>query len=684
MRSLRILSLLTCALVGCRDAALSSSTSGLEVRPERVNFGQVWIGHAATRQVELVNTGRETLEVALSVGAPFDAQTTARVGGGDTVTVPVGVTTTRSGLTLGTLSVTWRDQTREVPLEASALSPPDCPVQDCREFTFDPELGGCVERVLDDGASCGATNLCVSGGMCVSGECVGQARDCNDGNACTTDACDTSSGCLHDTVACAEPTDPCQVAVCDATSGCGFAPSVDGASCGPNDCNTAHVCIGGQCVTRPAPDGSQCAAPTQCRGAGLCRNQTCELPAPAPLQPRWRYTPPADHTVSFLGHVDAAGNLYATESWIGTPITVNAQNGAAESDRAGLAIPPADVPITAIISLTPNGSLRYRVEVTQGCSGCTYGHFFAIDSEGQRLFFTSMGETQARSLVDGHLLWRMTPTQGLPGYDVRSDGGAAFSINPPLLIGADVVGIPIIEGVNDHHAYVQVFDRATGQLRWQFHRKGHLYGTGVSMSGELWTSSANCWAVAGEMARVSPAGVGQATQFVQWIPNIYGDGFAIGTANGRLHLLDATFTLRDLTATTGATSGASPLVSDTQLVLWERGQLSSHPLDGGARTFAFTGVQGSGPQFELTAQGGAAWTSQALDGGFLGAVNNVGEELFQCPLASRVDNTTTIVRGRAYVQAENTLLGFDAPGVDVAPRGWVSRFGSPGRGGPAR
>ena len=93
---------------------------------------------------------------------------------------------------------------------------------------------------------------------------------------------------------------------------------------------------------------------------------------------------------------------------------------------------------------------------------------------------------------------------------------------------------------------------------------------------------------------------------------------------------------------------------------------------------------GSGPQFELTAQGGATWTSQAPDGGFLGAVNGAGDELFQCPLAARVESTTTVVRGRAYVQADNTLVAFDAPGLDVAPRGWVSRFGSLGRGGPAR
>lgn len=711
MVPIRILSrgviLAMCALAGCRcdTRELLDASMDLLVRPERLDLGRVFVGHRAAQKLELRNAGRQRLDVTLQVDPPFEVPATLTLGGGESRELDAALVATRAGLVRGTLSVTWGGNTKEVPIEAVAALPPECPARDCREFTFDPASGACVEAVSADGTACGATNQCIVGGVCMSGECVGQARDCGDDDACTADACDAASGCIHDAVVCPGSSDPCVAPVCDAQTGCALAPVVDGASCGTNDCATAHVCIGGACVERPAPDGSECAAPTTCRGAGLCRDQVCELPQPNALSPRWRYTPPADHEIAFLGHVDALGNLYATESWVGAPM---GQANRSSDEEAGVACPPdpdggfcgapwiPQVPITAIVSLTPNGVVRFKVEVTQGCTGCTYGHFFAIDSAGHRLFFTSMGETQARSTDDGRLLWKISPTSGLPGFDLRADGGAAFSMSAPLLIGDDKVGIPVIEGVSDHHSYVQAFDRATGVFRWQFHRKGHLYGTGVAGNGELWTSSANCWAVAGEMARVDGAGVTRAAQFVQWIPSSYGDDYAIGTANGALHLLDDSFQqLTDLSGQgqTGAGPGAIALhPGNGALVLWDAParRLSRHHPSPVRPTFpvfdtdfVFTGVLGNGPDFELLAGGGVGWTAQAPDGGFVGAVGPNGAELFQCPLPGSVDSPTTLIKGRAYVETQGTIVGYDVP-VDVAPSGWVSRFGSLGRGGPAR
>lgn len=685
MRLLRILSLVTCALtvVGCRDAALSEAATELRVTPSRLDFGRTWVGFDATRGLEVVNAGRLPLEVTLSTTSDFTTTDTLSLGGGEARTLDVHFLAAHAGTTLGTLSLTWGEQTLEVPLEGLGQTPPECPVRDCRRFTFDAERGACVEQVLDDGAACGAQNACISGGQCVHGECVGVARDCDDGDACTSDGCDATSGCVHPAVSCLAPTEPCLVAVCDAVTGCGTAPAVDGASCGANDCQTAHVCIAGQCVTRPAPDGSRCADATSCRGPGVCRAQQCELPTPTPLQPTWRYTPPADHVLHFLGHVDAQGNVYATESWVGTPMA--RAPGSAERDAAGVAIsPPANVPLTAIVSLTRDGALRYRVQVTQDCASCTFGHFFAIDSQARRLFFTAQGETQARDLDTGLLLWRALPTNGLPAFNLKSDGGAAFSVSPPMLVGNDVVAIPVLEGVDDHHSYVQAFDRASGQPRWQFHRKGHLYGTGITSAGELWTSSANCWAVAGEMASVTSTGVTSLTKFVEWIPSMYGDGFAVGTAQGQLRWLDAAFDLHDL-SWTGAGPASSAMVSDGALVLWDPvGQrLSAHDLDGGT-AFTFRGVKGVGPVFELTAGGGAAWTSQTIDGGWVGAVDSHGQELVQCPLSAPVESATAISHGRAFMQSGSDLVAYDVGGLEVAPGGWVTRFGSLGRGGPTR
>lgn len=680
MERIRILSLLVvCGLAGCRENQVSATEGELLVQPARVDFGSVWLTHRDTFILELQNTARMGMEVTFERGAPFDAPASVRIGGGERVEVELGVTADRLGLVEGVLLVGANGTTQRVSLRAEAVAPPTCAAMDCRIVSFNPRTGGCDEVIVDDGVSCGATNQCLTSGVCFAGECVGQARDCNDDNACTTDACEASTGCVHETVTCPRSLRACEVPVCSPATGCGLVPAVDGVSCGANDCFNAEVCITGQCVTRPSPDGSQCKAPTSCRGAGLCRQQACELPAPTPLRPSWRYTPQPGLTLAFLGHVDDSGNLYATET--GPFVRNGGFSGAPpqQEDRVQ-AIP------TYLVSLSPTGVVRFRVEVTSDCSNCTYGLWYSIDSAAHRLFFNAKGSTQARSTDDGRLLWSTVPSAGLPAYERRSDGGASFSTSAPMLVGTDAVGVPIIEGISDHHSYVQVFDRATGAFRWQFHRKGHLYGAGVASGGELWTSSANCWAVAGEMARLNGAGQQQAVQFVQWIPSIYGEGVAIGSANGKLQQLDSTMSLTDLSTLTGASSSSTPFLTGQQLVSWDgRAQiLRSVNLSSGVRAFDYRGVTGSSPDFELLRDGGVAWTAQLPDAGVLGAVDGRGEELLHCPLSTPVDSSTAIIRGRAYMFSSGDIVAYDVPGLDVEPSGWVSRFGSLQRGYGAR
>lgn len=686
MPFLRNLSLLALLLTGCRERVLATTDGELIAQPARVDFGQVWVGHRATQQVELRNTAPHALEVTVRVAAPFEAPTRLTLAGGASQRLDVSLVAAAPGAHLATLELTWGENTRELTLEARAVTPPSCPARDCHRLDFDPVSGTCTDSLEPDGAHCGALNQCLVDGVCMGGECLGRARDCGDGDTCTTDACDPATGCVHEAVACAASTNPCEVPVCDARTGCGLTPALDGVACGSNDCVTAHVCIAGQCVTRAAPDGSECAAPTVCRGTGLCRAQACEVPAPTVLSPRWRYTPEADHTVSYLGHVDELGNLYATESWVGPQQLVSPQPGAAE-DRTGAPFqPPPDGPIAAVLSLTPTGVVRFRVPAVFGCSGCVWGLSFAVDSAAHRLFFVSMGELHAHSTDDGRLLWSTNVTSGLPAVDVRSDGGAVFSLSPPMLLGDDEVGVPVLEGNSDHHSYVQVFDRVTGATRWQFHRKGHLYAPGVTTNGELWTSSANCWAVAGEMARVDEQGRELGTHFVQWLPSSYGDGFALGSANGAPHLLDSSFALTDLSPLAPVSGAAQPLISGQQVVLWDAPARAVHSIDlvGHAETFRFDGVLGAGPEFELLRDGGVAWTAQAPDGGVLGAIDGRGRELVQCPLATPVDSTTTIVRGRAYLESAGSIVSFDVPGLDVEPHGWVAKQGSLQRGQRAR
>ena len=121
-------------------------------------------------------------------------------------------------------------------------------------------------------------------------------------------------------------------------------------------------------------------------------------------------------------------------------------------------------------------------------------------------------------------------------------------------------------------------------------------------------------------------------------------------------------------------------------MLWDNPTRSLHSVNlaSGARAFRFQGVSGTGPDFELLRDGGVAWTAQIPDAGVLGAIDGRGEELLRCPLPSAVDSPTAIIRGRAYMQSGTDIVGYDVPGLDVEPSGWVTRHGSLQRGFGAR
>ena len=70
--------------------------------------------------------------------------------------------------------------------------------------------------VCDDGNACNGLEACNQ----VTGECVpGTDLNCDDGDACTADTCDPTSGCIGATVVC-DDGDSCTIDACDPTSGC--------------------------------------------------------------------------------------------------------------------------------------------------------------------------------------------------------------------------------------------------------------------------------------------------------------------------------------------------------------------------------------------------------------------------------------------------------------------------------
>lgn len=103
---------------------------------------------------------------------------------------------------------------------------------------------------LEEGAACEDGDPCSVLDACEEGECVGDARDCDDGFACTLDMCDARSGrCVsHEQADC-----------CDAGTGCGSMSLADGGSH-----PAASERSGGGCACDLARDPASPASPESC------------------------------------------------------------------------------------------------------------------------------------------------------------------------------------------------------------------------------------------------------------------------------------------------------------------------------------------------------------------------------------------------------------------------------------
>jgi len=116
--------------------------------------------------------------------------------------------------------------------------PPDVPEEQCaQDADCDVVLtdltvcqttrcvaGQCVAESVEEDAPCDDGDQCTLETVCLSGECAGGIpRDCEDGNLCTLNECDSTTGCTMS---------PLSGTACD-----------DG-----NDCTTGDGCLLGQCV----------------------------------------------------------------------------------------------------------------------------------------------------------------------------------------------------------------------------------------------------------------------------------------------------------------------------------------------------------------------------------------------------------------------------------------------------
>jgi hypothetical protein len=196
----------------------------------------------------------------------------------------------------------------------------------CSSDACDPDSGTCSHVAVPADVTCTDSSVCTSGDHCADGSCVGQPVACDDGNACSADACEPVQGCVHaaasgslcddgnpcslaDTCAAgvcqagaakACPAQaPCQIAACNTVTGaCAVVPAAatpcdDANPCTAGESCAAGACVGGKaancddgntcttdycvptsgCASAPAPaaceEGSLCTAGDQCQG-GTC------------------------------------------------------------------------------------------------------------------------------------------------------------------------------------------------------------------------------------------------------------------------------------------------------------------------------------------------------------------------------------------------------------------------------
>jgi hypothetical protein len=171
-------------------------------------------------------------------------------------------------------------ETCDPTLGCQAGTPPAC--NDglaCTIDTCDPDTGQCVhtpdDSVCDDGLFCNGEETCSALHGCVAGDPV----ECDDGVACTSDACDEDQDqCVHTPMdgACSDG-NPCTINTCDPINGCQTAPVVcdDGIPCTTDTCDSQT----GQCVY--TPDDSLCDDGVFCNGAETCDpNLGCQAGAP--------------------------------------------------------------------------------------------------------------------------------------------------------------------------------------------------------------------------------------------------------------------------------------------------------------------------------------------------------------------------------------------------------------------
>jgi hypothetical protein len=194
-------------LSGCRDTprVAQAGPPALSVSPLPLTLPDAWLGSSTTAELTLTNTGGSTADLDLATAPPFSLRVASlRLTQGDAVSVTVHFTPQVVGPVTGEVVV----GTLKVPLSAVGLEVPVCHSSSvCQVASFDFESAQCAQVANADTTAC--STKCIVG-ACTGGACVGALKACDDGNACTIDACDEERGCSHLPLECPVPSGRCK------------------------------------------------------------------------------------------------------------------------------------------------------------------------------------------------------------------------------------------------------------------------------------------------------------------------------------------------------------------------------------------------------------------------------------------------------------------------------------------
>ncbi|HXK17514.1 MAG TPA: hypothetical protein VNG33_06920, partial [Polyangiaceae bacterium] len=155
----------------------------------------------------------------------------------------------------------------------------------CTQDSCDP-ASGVQHSPLPAGASCGAGNACRSPGVCDAGGACnpGAPNNPDDGNPCTIDSCDPTTGVVHTPVAagtgCSDGNACNGNETCSAGGNCqlGTAPTVDDG----NPCTADHCDAVVGVSHTPVPAGTHCGDTNLCNGVASCDGSGSCSPGAAP------------------------------------------------------------------------------------------------------------------------------------------------------------------------------------------------------------------------------------------------------------------------------------------------------------------------------------------------------------------------------------------------------------------